>query len=123
VYAGLFPQVLDQVHGVERERGIPAGQHSQNLAGVLTVASLREDIRPDRVELNLDGSRARAVEISRIGDDPAINRSTEAVVTAAAIAVPERQSAEEGARVVAERETTRRDVTQAQTQNAGMRMA
>ncbi len=123
VYAGLFPQVLDQVHGVERERGIPAGQHSQNLAGVLTVASLREDIRPDRVELNLDGSRARAVEISRIGDDPAINRSTEAVVTAAAIAVPERQSAEEGARVVAERETTQRDVTQAQTQNAGMRMA
>lgn len=123
VYAGLFPQVLDQVHGVERERGIPAGQHSQNLAGVLTVASLREDIRPDRVELNLDGSRARAVEISRIGDDPAINRSTEAVVTAAAIAVPERQSAEEGARVVAERETTQRDVTQTQTQNAGMRMA
>lgn len=123
VYAGLFPQVLDQVYGVERERGIPAGQHSQNLAGVLTVASLREDIRPDRVELNIDGSRARAVEISRIGDDPAINRSTEAVVTAAAIAVPERQSAEEGARVVAERETTQRDVTQAQTQNAGMRMA
>lgn len=123
VYAGLFPQVLDQVHGVERERGIPAGQHSQNLAGVLTVASLREDIRPDRVELNLDGSRARAVEISRIGDDPAINRSTEAVVTAAAIAVPERQSAEEGARVVAERETTQRDQTQTQTQNAGMRMA
>ncbi len=123
VYAGLFPQVLDQVHSVERERGIPAGQHSQNLAGVLTVASLREDILPDRVELNLDGSRARAVEISRIGDDPAINRSTEAVVTAAAIAVPERQSAEEGARVVAERETTQRDVTQAQTQNAGMRMA
>lgn len=123
VYAGLFPQVLDQVHGVERERGIPAGQHSQNLAGVLTVASLREEIRPDRVELNLDGSRARAVEISRIGDDPAINRSTEAVVTAAAIAVPERQSAEEGARVVAERETTQRDVTQTQTQNAGMRMA
>ncbi|MES2669753.1 MAG: peptidoglycan-binding protein [Pseudomonadota bacterium] len=123
VYAGLFPQVLDQVYGVERERGIPAGQHSQNLAGVLTVASLREDIRPDRVELNIDGSRARAVEISRIGDDPAINRSTEAVVTAAAIAVPERQSAEEGARVVAERETTQRDVTQTQTQNAGMRMA
>ena len=123
VYAGLFPQVLDQVHSVERERGIPAGQHSQNLAGVLTVASLREDILPDRVELNLDGSRARAVEISRIGDDPAINRSTGAVVTAAAIAVPERQSAEEGARVVAERETAQRDVTQAQTQNAGMRMA
>lgn len=123
VYAGLFPQVLDQVYGVERERGIPAGQHSQNLAGVLTVASLREDIRPDRVELNLDGSRARAVEISRIGDDPAINRSTEAVVTAAAVAVPERRSAEEGARVVAERETTQREVTQTQTQNAGMRMA
>ena len=123
IYAGLFPQVLDQVHGVERERGIPAGQHSQNLAGVLTVASLREEIRPDRVELNLDGSRARAVEISRIGDDPAINRSTGAVVTAAAIAVPERQSAEEGARVVAERETTQRDVTQTQSQNAGMRMA
>ena len=90
---------------------------------MLTVASLREDILPDRVELNLDGSRARAVEISRIGDDPAINRSTGAVVTAAAIAVPERQSAEEGARVVAERETAQRDVTQAQTQNAGMRMA
>lgn len=123
VYAGLFPQVLDQVHGVERERGIPAGQHSQNLAGVLTVASLRDDIRPDRVELNLDGSRARAVEISRIGDDPAINRSTGAVVTAAAIAVPERQSAEEGARVVAEREATQRDMSQTQTQNAGMRMA
>lgn len=123
IYAGLFPQVLDQVHSVERERGIPAGQHSQNLAGVLTVASLREEIQPDRVELNLDGSRARAVEISRIGDDPAINRSTEAVVTAAAIAVPERQSAEEGARVVAERESMQRDVTQTQTQNAGMRMA
>jgi hypothetical protein len=37
--------------------------------------------------------------------------------------VPERQSAEEGARVVAERETTQRDVTQTHTQNAGMRMA
>lgn len=123
VYAGLFPQVLDQVHSVERERGIPAGQHSQNLAGVLTVASLREDIVPDRVELNLDGSRARAVEISRIGDDPAINRTTEAVVTAAAIAVPERHSAEEGARVVAEREATTREAVQAQTRNAGMRMA
>ncbi len=122
-YASLFPEVLGQVHSVEREHGIPAGRHSQNLAGVLTVASLREDIWPDRVELNLDGSRARAVEISRIGDDPAINRSTEAVVTAAAIAVPERQSAEEGARVVAEREATQRDVTQTQTQNTGMRMA
>lgn len=122
-YAGVFPQVLDQVHSVERERGIPAGEHSQNLAGVLTVASLREDIRPDRVELNLDGSRARAVEVSRVGDDPAINRTTETVVTAVAIAIPERQSAEEAARVVAEREATTRDLTQTQTQNAAVRMA
>lgn len=124
-YAALFPQVLDQVHGVERDRGIPAGSHSANLAGVLTVASLRADINPDRVELNNDGSRARAVEVSRVNDHPAFNRSTEAVHTAAAVAVPQRQSAEEGERVVAERELAQRTATQTQTQGqtqAGMRM-
>ncbi|SFK69661.1 peptidoglycan-binding protein [Lysobacter sp. cf310] len=124
-YASMFPQVLDHVHGVERERGIPAGQHSANLAGVLTVASLRADINPDRVELNNDGSRARAVEVSRVNDHPAFNRSTEAVHTAAAVAVPQRQSAEEGERVVAERELAQRTATQnqTQTQGSGMRMA
>lgn len=124
-YASLFPTVLDQVHGVERDRGIPAGQHSANLAGVLTVASLRMDLNPDRVELNNDGSRARAVEVSRVNDHPAFNRSTEAVHTAVAVAVPQRQSAEEGERVVAEREQAQRTATQtqSQTQNAGMRMA
>ena len=124
-YAALFPQVLDQVHGVERDRDIPAGPHSANLAGVLTVASLRADINPDRVELNNDGSRARAVEVSRVNDHPAFNRSTEAVHTAAAVAVPQRQSAEEGERVVAERELAQRTATQTQTQGqtqAGMRM-
>jgi peptidoglycan hydrolase-like protein with peptidoglycan-binding domain/predicted chitinase len=121
-YAGLFPQVLGQVHDVERERNIPAGEHSQNLAGVLTVASLRETVRPDRVELSLDGSHARTVEISRLGDDPTINRTTEPVMTATAVTVPERQSAEEAARLLAEREAKPHDVTQTQTQNAGMRI-
>ncbi|RDZ28153.1 peptidoglycan-binding protein [Lysobacter silvisoli] len=123
-YASLFPQVLGQVHGAERERGIPAGTHSQNLAGVLTVASLRVDINPDRVELNNDGSRARAVEVSRVNDHPAFNRSTEAVHTAAAVNVPQQQSAAEGERVVAERELAQRTATQTQTQTqgTGMRM-
>lgn len=123
-YASLFPQVLDQVHTAERGRGIPAGTHSQNLAGVLTVASLRADINPNRVELNNDGSRARAVEVSRVEDNPAFNRSTEAVATAVAVNVPQRQSAEDGERVVAERELAQRNVaqTQTQSQNAGMRM-
>ena len=95
-YQVLFSQVLHQLHAAEQERGISAGPHSRNLAGMLTVASLREGITPDRVELNRDGSLARTVQFGPVGDDPLLNRHTQAIATAEAIQVPQQHSAQLG---------------------------
>lgn len=93
-YQSMFPQVLHQLHAAEHERGISAGTHSHNLAGVLTVSSLREGITPDRVDLNRDGSMARAVQFGPHGDDPIFNHYTSAIATMEAIQVPEQHSAQ-----------------------------
>lgn len=98
-YQTLFPQVLQQLHLAERERGVAAGPHSDNLAGVITVASLREGVQPHRVELNADGSMARAVQLGAGGDDPLFNRSTSAIATAQAVSVPEAHSADTAQRL------------------------
>lgn len=110
----MFERVLGQVHDAERERGIPPGGHSRNLAGVLTVATLREGINSDRVELNRDGTSARAVEVSPISDHPAFNRSTDPLDTAAAIRIPQQQSADEAERVAAQREVAQREAARNQ---------
>ncbi|MGO1070108.1 peptidoglycan-binding protein [Lysobacter sp. CA199] len=122
-HAAVYRQVLARVHEAEHERGIPPGEHSRNLAGVLTVAVLREGTRPDRVELNRDGSLARAVEVSGIGDNPAFNRNTAAVETAKAIQVPLQHSSEAADRAVADhgRQVAQRDQSQEREQSAGAR--
>lgn len=93
-YRSMFPSVLRLVHDTEQERGICAGQHSQNLAGVLTLTCVREGVQPDRVELNHDGALARAVQHGANGDDPLFNRVTSSIATAEAVKVPEQLSAQ-----------------------------
>lgn len=124
-YQSMFPHVLHQLHAAEQERGINAGTHSHNLAGVLTVNSLREGITPDRVELNRDGSMVRAVQFGPHGDDPILNRNTSAIATAEAIQVPEQHSAQLADRLQASQQQDQQSMALAyqQSERAAMLMS
>jgi hypothetical protein len=77
-----YQQVLDKVHAAEAQRGIKPGLHSEQLAGALTVEVVRERIeRVDRVELNTQGTLARVVQVNPLRDEPALNRTTDAIST------------------------------------------
>ena len=52
-----------------------------------------------RVELSRDGSMARAVQFSAMGDRPEINRHTDGVSTQQAVQQPIRESSEQTAQV------------------------
>jgi peptidoglycan hydrolase-like protein with peptidoglycan-binding domain len=105
-----FKQMLEKVHEAEDKRGIPHGEHSRNLAAALTVEALRERIGPeymrgdvpgkiDRVEFSRDGSTARAVEFSAMGDKPELNRVTDGISTQQAVRQPIRESSEQAEQV------------------------
>lgn len=78
----LYMETLVQVKFAEEARGLPSGEHSEKLAAALTVEAARSGLfRVDRVELNEDGSLARAVQTSALRDESALNRTSTAVST------------------------------------------
>jgi putative chitinase len=82
----LYAQALGKVHAEEARRHIAHGPHSERLAGAIAVAAMHANLtRIDRVELNTPGSLARAVQVSPVRDEPALNRTTAAVDTHAAL--------------------------------------
>jgi peptidoglycan hydrolase-like protein with peptidoglycan-binding domain len=96
----VFKQMLEKVHEAEDARKLPHGEHSRNLAAVLTVEMLRERLTTvDRVELSRDGSMARAVQFSNMGDKPELNRSTDGIATQQAVRQPIRESSEQAEQV------------------------
>jgi hypothetical protein len=75
-----------RVHEAEEARGIGHGPHSERLAGALTVEAARAGLHTiDRVELNQDGSMARAVQANALRDEAALNRTSAPVQTADAM--------------------------------------
>lgn len=95
-----FRQTLEKVHEAENARHLPHGEHSRNLAGALTVEAVRERMTQiDRVDLSRDGSMARAVQFSAMGDQPELNRNTDGVATRQAVQQPIRESSEQTAQV------------------------
>jgi len=92
----LYRQALKAVHQAEEGRKIGPGAHSVNLAAALVVEAKREGItRVDRVELNNDGTLARAVQVNPTRDDPPLNKNTDAISTKQAITQPVRESSEQ----------------------------
>lgn len=92
----LYEQALKAVHQAEAGRRIGPGTHSVNLAAALVVEAKREGIvRVDRVELNDDGTLARAVQVNPSRDDPPINKNTDAISTKQAVTQPVRESSEQ----------------------------
>lgn len=82
---GLYQQAVDAVAYLERSHGLPAGPHSERIAGAMCVCAAREGLtRIDRVELNEDRSLVRAVEVSAVRDEPGLNRATQPIPTVAA---------------------------------------
>ena len=76
----LFARVLHQLHVAELERGIAAAPHDERIAGALLVQMRRDGIEHvDRVELNRDGSRLRAIWVSPLRDEPGLNRTSCAI--------------------------------------------
>ncbi|QNP39613.1 XVIPCD domain-containing protein [Lysobacter solisilvae (ex Woo and Kim 2020)] len=97
---GRYLQVLDKVHAAEAQRGIKPGPHSEQLAGALTVEAVRERLeRIDRVELNAQGTLARAVQVNALRDEPALNRSTDAIGTQQAMSQSIAESSQQARQV------------------------
>ena len=97
---GLYTQVLEKVHAAEEQRGLKPGQHSDKLAGALTVELIREGItRIDRIELNERGTLARAVQVHPLRDEPGLNRTTDSISTQQAMQQPLRESSEQAQQV------------------------
>ncbi|MCC4608794.1 peptidoglycan-binding protein [Xanthomonas campestris] len=113
----LFRQMLEKVHTAETQRGIPSGVHSERLAGTLSVEGIRSGLTSvDRVELNNDGSLARAVQISTTRDEAALNRSTSPVHTAQAVNQTLQESSELAQQAVATERLRTMEQTQQQHQ-------
>jgi peptidoglycan hydrolase-like protein with peptidoglycan-binding domain len=81
LHNSVYRDILTKVHMVEAERNIAHGKHSESLAGVLTLSSIRENMRPDRVEMSIDGSITRLVQISALRDEPSLNRYSQHIDT------------------------------------------
>lgn len=98
----MYRQVLEQVHALEKARGIVPGEHSAKLAAALTVEAVREGLtKVDRVELGTQGALARAVQVSPVSDEPGLNRSTDGISTEQAMRQSLRESSEQITQVVA----------------------
>jgi hypothetical protein len=92
----LYKKMLEKVHEAEDGRKLPHGEHSRNLAAALTVEALRERMTHiDRVDLSRDGSMARAVQFSAMGDKFELNRNTDGIATQQAARQPIRESSEQ----------------------------
>ena len=92
----LFARVLHQLHIAQLERGIAAGLHDGRIAGALLVQMRRDGIEHiDRVELNRDGSRLRAIWVSPLRDEPGLNRTSCAIDLQHAAEQPLRASSEQ----------------------------
>ncbi len=92
----LYKTMLEKVHGAEDGRNIPHGEHSRNVAAALTVEALRERMTDvDRVDFSRDGSMARAVQFSQMGDKPELNRNTDGLATQQAVRQPIAESSEQ----------------------------
>lgn len=92
----LYKKMLEKVHEAEDGRKIPHGEHSRNLAAALTVEAVRERVtNVDRVDFNRDGSMARAVQFSAMGDKFELNRTTDGLATQQAVRQPIKESSEQ----------------------------
>jgi len=97
----LYAQALDKVHAEETRRHVAHGPHSERLAGAMAVAAMHANLtRIDRVELNAAGTLARAVQVSPVRDEPALNRTTAAVDTHAALRQPLQVSSQQAREVL-----------------------
>lgn len=86
---GLFGQSMQALREIERRLGIDEGVHTFNAAGVLARAAATAGLaRVDRVELNHAGTLARAVEIHPLRDEAGLNRVSDPVEVARAVATP-----------------------------------
>ncbi|HWI25232.1 MAG TPA: XVIPCD domain-containing protein, partial [Lysobacter sp.] len=82
----LYAQALGKVHAEETRRHVAHGPHSERLAGAIAVAAIHANLtRIDRVELNTAGTLARAVQMGQVRDEAALNRTTAAIDTHAAL--------------------------------------
>jgi peptidoglycan hydrolase-like protein with peptidoglycan-binding domain len=91
----LFNDMLTKVHNVEAQRQIPHGDHSERLAGVLALVSIRESLRPDRVEMSVDGNSVRLVQVNPLQDEPSLNRYSHHISTQQALRQPLQESSEQ----------------------------
>jgi hypothetical protein len=97
----LYVQTLDKVHAEEARRNLAHGAHSERLAGAIAVAAMHANLtRIDRVELNTAGTLARAVQVSPVRDEPALNLTTAAVDTHAALRQPLHVSSQQAREVL-----------------------
>lgn len=97
----LYAQALGKVHAEETRRHVAHGPHSERLAGAMAVAAMHANLtRIDRVELNTAGTLGRAVQVSPVRDEPALNRATAAVDTHAALRQPLQVSSQQAREVL-----------------------
>ena len=76
----LFARVLHQWRVAEAAHGLPPGPHDERIAGALLVQMRRDGIEHvDRIEINHDGSMARAVWVSPLRDESGLNRASRAI--------------------------------------------
>lgn len=96
----LYTETLVQVKFAEEARGLPSGEHSEKLAAALTVEATRAGMwKIDRVELNQDGSMARAVQANAMRDESALNRNSAPVSTAEAMGQSVQENSERALQV------------------------
>lgn len=109
----LYKKMLEKVHEAEDGRKIPHGEHSRNLAAALTVEAVRERVtNVDRVDFNRDGSMARAVQFSAMGDKFELNRTTDGLATQQAVRQPIKESSEQVEQVANNVRTQQREERQ-----------
>lgn len=109
----LYKKMLEKVYEAEDGRKIPHGEHSRNLAAALTVEAVRERItNVDRVDFNRDGSMARAVQFSAMGDKFELNRATDGLATQQAVRQPIKESSEQVEQVANNVRTQQREERQ-----------
>ncbi|HEV8694527.1 MAG TPA: peptidoglycan-binding domain-containing protein, partial [Lysobacter sp.] len=113
-----YLEVLDKVHASEAQRGIKPGLHSEQLAGALAVEVIRERIeRVDRVELNAQGTLARAVQVNPLRDESPLNRVTDAISTQQATAQSIAESSQQARQVATNVRAQQEDQQRQQPQN------
>lgn len=107
----LYTQTLDAVHLMEANRCIASGAHSERLAAALAVVAVRSGLaRVDRIELNEQGTLARAVQVHPMRDEATLNRMTEGIDTQQAMRQSVRESSEAMGQAATERQVQHGDL-------------